>query len=379
MANARLDSQWRWGMRNIFGIPMCVALLIASSVHFSCRSRDNITKECCNDISLDRILDRPPIPDDVEAGRVNVEMRFDNKGVVATLVDRDHRIAYFYSEDEGITWHRDRLYQELHVWQTHILKEGEVLPWMPNPADVKVKYRTIHFPERRSYEERSTDDGKSWIRMKESLLGCGLKLESGGPVFYHPRDPLTFYISGNLPEWKFGLGMFVTVDGGDSFRFMYPSAGISALAISRSDPAVMYGAGMAGSLLKSTDGGKYWDLVGQNDLIRKTHVHKSAAEKNGGAKPSLEWPTDIEGIAIDPLDVNKVYVVTGKGILRTENGGETWCILDAGIDKARAIHSIVNAPGHPSVILVGTYRELIRSVDRGCHWEPVDVLSRAVQ
>ena len=157
---------------------------------------------------------------------------------------------------------------------------------------------------------------------------------------------------------------------------MYESAGSPVLEISQSNPEVMYGAGPAGSLLKSTDGGKLWDLIGQNDLIRKTRVRRNAAETKDSSKPFDEWPTDIDDIAIDPVDVNRVYLATSKGILRTENGGDSWCILSIGIAKARAIHSIVIVPAMPDVLLVGTYKGLMRSTDRGCHWEWIDILSQ---
>jgi hypothetical protein len=350
--------------------------LIVSLLPLSCsRAQPNGSEECCADLSVDRILEMPPIPDELEAGRINVEVRFDAKGVVATLADRNHKIVYFYSEDGGTSWRRDEFYQDLRAWQSHILRDGEILPWNPNPADASVRYRTIHFPERKSYDERSTDGGKSWTRMKGIILGCNAKMGKGGTYFYHPRDPLTLYLNSFLPGWD-GEVMFVSVDGGDTFRSMYESAGAPLLAISHSNPKVMYGAGPSGSLLKSTDGGKLWDLVGQNDPIRRTRVRMSDVGTGSSGKAFDEWPTDIDDIAIDPVDANRVYVATSKGILRTENGGETWCILDAGMTKARAIHSIAIVPTQPDVLFVGTYKGLARSVGKGCHWEWIDVLSR---
>lgn len=73
-----------------------------------------------------------------------------------------------------------------------------------------------------------------------------------------------------------------------------------------------------------------------------------------------------------------MYLVTTKGILRTEDGGKSWCWLDVGINRAGVIHSVVVAPGKPNVLVIGTYRGLMRSVDGGCHWESIDVLSQVV-
>lgn len=350
-------------------------LLMTAFASISCgRLHTSTTGECCTGISVARILDKPPVPDGVETGRANVELRFDNNAVVATIADLNKKTTYFYSQDGGNTWHHDAFYQDLRAWQSHMLRDGEVLPWNPNPADATVRYRTIHFPAHKSYHEKSTDDGKSWRRMKGTIVGCNAEIDAGGTYFYHPRDPLTLYLNSFLPGWN-GEVMFVSVDGGDTFRSMYESAGSPVLAISQSNPEVMYGAGPGGSLLKSTDGGKIWDLVGQNDLIRKTRVRTAAVKAGNSGKTFEDWPTDIDNIAIDPVDVNRVYLATSKGILRTENGGETWCMLDAGITKVRAIHSIVIVPTQSDALFVGTYKGLLRSVDRGCHWEWIDILS----
>ena len=170
---------------------------------------------------------------------------------------------------------------------TKIFELGRVVPWKKErycpgiqvPMDPAVKYRTIHFPQGRSYAQRSTDGGKSWITLNGLIQGCCAKLSKGGGYFYHPRDPLTLYRNGSLPGSDYGGEMFVSVDGGDSFRFMYNSAGTPVLAISQSDPKVMYGAAALGSVVKSRDGGKLWDLVGQNDLIRTTFVRNTETEQ----------------------------------------------------------------------------------------------------
>jgi hypothetical protein len=356
--------------RNIMYIAL---MMILSLFLLCCGSSTSVIPDCGTDISVKRILEEPPIPDEPE--RVSVELRFDNKAIVVTIAGTDRKTTYFYSQDGGNTWFHDALYQKLRAWQTHVLRDGEVLPWSPNPADPAVRYRTIHFPEQKSYNERSTDGGKNWTRMKGLIEGCTAEIDKGGAYFYHPRDRLTLYLNSFLPCLNSEV-MFVSVDGGDSFRPMYEAAGSPALAISQSNPQVMYGAGTAGSLLKSTDGGKLWDLVGQNDLIRKTYVRRAAAGSEAPGKLFDEWPTDIDDIAIDPVDVNRVYLATSKGILCTENGGDTWFILNTGIEKARAIHSVVIAPGQPDILLVGTYKGLMRSTDRGCHWEWIDVMSR---
>ncbi len=333
-------------------------------------------ESCCTDISVNHLLDQAPIPHEQE--EVYVMLRFDNRAVVANIVDRNHKLAYFNSYDGGYTWQQDALYHELRAWQNHIRRDSEIVPWDPNPADLSVRYRQIYFSEGKSWRERATDGGKSWTRMKGLILGIGVEIDEGGRSFYHPRKRLTLYKKSSVlgPEHRL-FGMFVSRDGGDTFRFMYESGGSDVLAISHSNPDVMYGAGPGGSLLKSTDGGVFWDLVGQNDLIRKTRIRRSKAGEDTSGSPFDELHTRIDDIAIDPVDVNRVYLATSKGILRTENGGESWCLLgNTGITVANAYRNIVIVPTQPDVLFVGTYKGLMRSMDRGCHWEWIDILSR---
>ena len=103
-------------------------LLMTAFAPVSCRRFHTTSEGCCTDISVDRVLDEPPVPDEVETGRVNVELRFDSNAVVATLADRNRKTIYFYSQDGGNTWRHDAFYQDLRAWQSHILRDGEILP-----------------------------------------------------------------------------------------------------------------------------------------------------------------------------------------------------------------------------------------------------------
>jgi hypothetical protein len=335
---------------------------------------------CCLDMSVDRIFDPPPHIEGLQDGEVIVNQRFDSKGVVATLADPAWETVYYFSNDGGISWQHDQFYQELRARQIHALREGDILPWNPNPADPKVQYRTIYKKMLKSYHERSTDGGKTWVRMKGAITDSNVEMDKGGSYFYHPRDALTLYQSSSLPGWNYEKGVFVSTDGGDNNKFMYYSSRIApALAISQSNPNVMFGAGPMGSLLKSGDGGATWDFVSQNDQIRKTYIRKYPAGQKLEEKSFDKSNTNIWEIAIDPENEQRVYVASSKGLLRSENGGDTWCILNTGISKADGINTVAIAPGKPEVILIGTYGGLLRSSDHGCHWGKIDVLGRALQ
>ena len=204
------------------------------------------SSRCCVHISIDRLFDEPPMVEGVEDGEAIVRLRFDGKAIVATIADPQRRIGYFYSEDGGLTWHRDQLYQEINELLTR--RSGPVypLPWRPPPGYPKISYRTAYDRELQGYPERSIDGGQTWSRVKQSLLGCGSEIRSCGRYYYHPLEPLTIYAACELPGLKGRFGMYASVDGGDSFRFMFETGLMSGLAISRSDPRIMYGAGAGG-------------------------------------------------------------------------------------------------------------------------------------
>jgi hypothetical protein len=363
------------------GNGICTLMIMVLLAQVSCSGPKAVdTDPCCLAVSFSRVLDMPP-PDieGLQGGEVLVNQRFDNKAVFATLADAAWDTVYYYSEDGGISWRHDQFYQRLHTQRYHPLREGDILPDNPNPVDQTIQYRQVYRPMGKTINERSTDSGKTWVRMKGVISGSDAEVDRGGTTFYHPRDRLTLYAYSSLPGWNYKGGMFVSVDGGDNFKFMYDSSDTRAtLAISQSNPKVMFGAGPMGSLLKSSDGGVSWDFVGQNDYIRKTYIREPPSEKKPEGKSFIK-STTYHAIAIDPENEKRVYVASSKGLLRTEDGGVTWCVLNTGISKADGIHTVAIAPGKPEVILMGTYMGLYRSPDRGCHWERIDVLSRAVK
>ena len=81
-----------------------MVLLTVTLLFASCNWPSANSSDCCIDVSVVRTLDEQTIPDDELAGRVSVELRFDKKAIVATVADRNQKIAYLSTEDGGITW-----------------------------------------------------------------------------------------------------------------------------------------------------------------------------------------------------------------------------------------------------------------------------------
>jgi photosystem II stability/assembly factor-like uncharacterized protein len=131
-----------------------------------------------------------------------------------------------------------------------------------------------------------------------------------------PSEPNTFYIGND------DGGVWKSTDYGNSWDPIFdqePTSSIGAIAVSVSDPNVVYvgtGEGIIRpdqatgmGMYKSTDAGKTWDFIG----LRATQ--------------------DIGMIAVDPHDSNRVFVAAlghvygpnrERGIFRSLDGGKSW-------------------------------------------------------
>ncbi len=191
-----------------------------------------------------------------------------------------------------------------------------------------------------------------------------------------PSQPATFYLGAvNGGVWK-------TTDAGQTWQSLWdaqPSGSIGTIAVSLSDPNVVYvgsGEGLerpdlstGDGIYKSTDAGKTWQHLGLRD------------------------GQQIGQIAIDPKDPNRVFVaVTGhpygpnpeRGLYRTLDGGKTFQRVLYVDDKTGASEVQID-PQHPNIVFAATWQRqqgpwengafsgpgggLYRSTDGGDTWK----------
>ena len=138
-----------------------------------------------------------------------------------------------------------------------------------------------------------------------------------GAVVGHPSERLTFYMGST------GGGVWKTTDAGRFWENVsdkfFKRASVGAIAISQSDPNVLY-VGMGESCIrenvshgdgvyKTTDGGRNWTNVG------------------------LAETRNISTVCVDPRDPDTVYVAAlghahgpnrERGVFRSRDGGRTW-------------------------------------------------------
>ena len=163
-----------------------------------------------------------------------------------------------------------------------------------------------------------------------------------------PRNKLVFYFGAA------GGGVWKTIDGGrywhnvsDSY---FHSASVNALAISDSNPDVIYaGTGEVcthpdiepgDGVYKSTDGGNSWEHVG---LVETRQIGR---------------------IIVHPTDPNIVYVAAmghhfgtnpERGVFRSKDGGRTWQKVLFKSDRAGAVDLAMD-PSNPNVIYAAIWQ-----------------------
>ena len=134
-----------------------------------------------------------------------------------------------------------------------------------------------------------------------------------------PTNPNVIYIAAA------GGGVWKTTDGGTTWTPLtddQPSLVMGAIAVAPSNPNVIYaGTGEADNaldsfyghgILKSTDGGATWTVVGQSDFDRK------------GITKIVINPTDPNTVEVAVSDAVINGVSGGNGIWKSTDGGTTW-------------------------------------------------------
>lgn len=138
-------------------------------------------------------------------------------------------------------------------------------------------------------------------------------------------------------------GLMVSHDGGRNWQTTtFPNADAMAVALSLSDPHIMYAAGHD-VFYKTMNGGKTWDSL-RPDL------------------PGL----DIHGFAIDPKNGNRVYAhVVGYGIFSSQDGGMTWTQLSSAPSSTM---SLAMGENSDSLYAASMQTGLFHSQDGGQTW-----------
>ncbi len=125
---------------------------------------------------------------------------------------------------------------------------------------------------------------------------------------------------------------------------------ISAIAVSLSDPAVIYAGSSTGDLHVTMDGGGAWTAI--------------------NASLPNRFITDIALHEVDP----RIALVTLSGfgsghVFKTTDAGASWLDVSANLPDV-PVNAILIEPGTPSIVYIGTDLGTFVSTDGGSSWSP---------
>jgi hypothetical protein len=158
-----------------------------------------------------------------------------------------------------------------------------------------------------------------------------------------PKPGFPLYSSGH-PQTGGNTGLIKSTDGGKTWQLvsnvLESPVDFHAMAVSKSDPNLILGFDSGGrGLFKTTDAGKTWE--------------------------TLEYPEYISALAITPNDSNTIFAGTGNGIFKSTDGGKTWNHLTY---KGLTVFALAFDDDGMLFASVGTIG-LVKSVDFGESWE----------
>lgn len=167
-----------------------------------------------------------------------------------------------------------------------------------------------------------------------------------------PKPGYPLYSSGH-PSTGGNTGLIKSTDGGKTWQLvskvLEPPVDFHAMAVSKSDPNIILGfdSGARG-LFKTTDAGKNWE--------------------------TLQHPEYISALAISPSDSNTIFAGTANGIYKSTDGGKNWnhltykglTILALAFDDDETLFASVKTIG------------FVKSVNSGESWENLQGLDLTI-
>lgn len=164
----------------------------------------------------------------------------------------------------------------------------------------------------------------------------------------------------NLMQTDNMAAPWVSIGPTPQFYFnMYNTTGrVSSVKYHPLNPNILYIGGANGGVWKSTNGGQNWFAVTSNEASLATG-----------------------SIVIDPVDPNIIYCGTGeatyssasysgRGILKSTNGGQTWVNYTTGLPGSTFFSRLVIRPNHTEQLFgaCGLNGGLVKSTNAGVSW-----------
>ena len=195
---------------------------------------------------------------------------------------------------------------------------------------------------------KSTDGGQTWDGANDGLGNLYV-----GTLFMHPEDPDILLAGTGNVQYFDRAGVYLSVDGGQSWEHVLADAIIESVEFATSDPQIAY-AGSAGATYRSEDGGNTWRLVAGDD-----------EDGWGPAGVRAGFPIDFQ---VDPRDPDRIFANNyGGGNFLSTDGGQTWVVASKGYTGAQ-VRDIAVDPAEPGRVFAAARSGMFLSADAGENW-----------
>lgn len=162
---------------------------------------------------------------------------------------------------------------------------------------------------------------------------------------------------------------------------------IRAFAVFEANPDLLFAGGLTG-IFRSRDAGRSWERIADLPNVESIAVdprdenrilvgtwRQAYRTDDGGANWKLSsdgmvLDTDIFTITVDSDDPDSVWLSTCGWVYHSENGGRKWTRYRDGFDNRR-IHDVKIDPHDRRRVLAGSVAGLYRSEDKGASWSRI--------
>jgi len=182
---------------------------------------------------------------------------------------------------------------------------------------------------------KSVNGGDYW----ESILSAPIN-EVFHEIVIDQKDLQKLYVISNH-------SIYLTINGGGSWEAILTDSEYSLLSINidKTNADIIYATTSTG-LLKSTDGGSSWTVIGSG----------------------IPYDIFVQFLEIDQVNTNILYVGTSRGVYKSIDAGEFWFAINNGISNAGLVNTIEINTNNSSEIYIKSEDLIYKTIDGGEYW-----------
>jgi photosystem II stability/assembly factor-like uncharacterized protein len=172
-------------------------------------------------------------------------------------------------------------------------------------------------------------------------------------IAIHPQHPEVVFVGTQR-------GVYRSQDSGDRWQRMHLPEGriVWSLAFHPQNPQIMFLGTEGSDVYRSDDGGESWQYL-------STIVNPDAVQ--------MAFATRILGLAIEPVDPNRIYAALEVGgAARSADGGKSWALVNRqflGNVDLMDLHGVALGSPRADTLFIANRVGVWRSQDRGERWE----------